>query len=223
MSTDIENAFPHLASAIEAAGNRFEQEVKHVQLPPAHFVCLEGQACSSLALVLSGTVRVYKSGGSGRELTLYRIERGGSCVLTASCILNRRQFPAHAVTETDVEAIVIPAATFSRWVAHYPEWQQYVFQLFSERLEAVIEVVEEVAFRRLDARLADHLLHMSHETDKPDGLHITHEAVAADLGSSREVISRLLKDFEREGLVSLSRGRIRLCDRAALQHRADRM
>ncbi len=223
MSTEILSAFPHLTSALASVGDHFTHTAKRINLPAGQFVGMEGQACSSLALVLGGTVRVYKSGGTGRELTLYRIERGDSCILTASCILNRRHFPAFAVTESEVDAIVIPAPAFSRWVIQHPEWQHYVFQLLSERLEAVIEVVEEVAFRRLDARLADHLLQMQAEAPGDGALHVTHEVVASDLGSSREVISRVLKEFEREGLVTLGRGMIRLQDTAALRQRAGRM
>lgn len=223
MLAEIDTLFPQLAAAINVVGERFHHEAKRARLPAGQFICLEGQACSSLALVLMGTVRVYKSGGSGRELTLYRIEKGGSCILTASCILNQRHFPAFAITETEVEAIVIPAPAFNRWVAEHNAWQHYVFQLLSERLEAVLEVVEEVAFRRLDARLADYLLHQSSQAAHADEVRTTHEAIAAELGSSREVISRLLKDFEREGMVALSRSRIRLQNGDSLRLRAGRL
>lgn len=223
MPLQVEPIFPHLHSAIAVLGDQFQREAKQIRIPAGQFICMQGQACSSLALVVSGSVRVYKSGGSGRELTLYRVEKGGSCILTASCILNQRHFPAYAVTETEVEAIVVPAPTFHRWVSEHSAWQQYVFQLLSERLEAVVEVVEEIAFRRLDSRLAAHLLQMNPESVASGDVHITHEALASELGSSREVISRLLKDFEREGLVSLRRGLIHLEDTAALAVRAGRM
>lgn len=214
----IEAAFPDLSAAIQALGERFFTEGRPLRLPSGEFICMEGQACSHLALVLDGSVRVYKSGESGRELTLYRVGRGDSCILTASCILNHRAFPAFAVTETEVEAFVIPAGVFNGWVEHHTSWQHYVFQLLSSRLERVIEVIEEVVFRRMDARLADYLLHrLGGGADRVDA---THEAIAADLGTSREVVSRLLKDFERDDLVRLGRGTIALTDRDRLAARA---
>ncbi len=222
MQNDLTDAFPQLNDAIQAVGDQFLQESQRVQLPVGQFVCMEGQACSHLALILSGTVRVYKSGETGREITLYRLSRGESCILTASCILNQRAFPAFAITETEVDGYVIPATTFHRWVDHYSPWQHYVFQLLSRRLESVIEVIEEVAFRRMDARLADYLLERAAQGGS-DALNATHEMIAADLGSSREVVSRLLKDFEREGLVLLGRGRIQLREIGKLQSRRDRV
>ena len=222
MLSDLTNAFPQLRDAIDAVGERFAQECQRITLPAGQFVCLEGQACSHLALVTRGSVRVYKSGETGREITLYRIAPGGSCILTASCILNQRSFPAFAVTETEVEGYVIPAQVFHQWVDRHTPWQQYVFQLLSERLESVIEVIEEVAFRRMDSRLAAHLLEKSKATGSLD-LHETHEMIAADLGSSREVVSRLLKDFEREGLVTLGRGQIHLKRTDPLEKRRDRV
>lgn len=222
MREEILAAFPQLRPALDAAGQRFVAEGRALRLDPGQFVCMQGQGCSHLALVLDGTVRVYKSGESGREITLYRVERGESCILTASCILNERPFPAYAVTETQVAACMIPASTFQRWVEAYREWQQYVFDLMARRLEAVIEVVEEVAFRRLDARLADYLLGEAGDEPQDAVIHATHEAIAAELGSSREVVSRLLKDFEREGLVGLSRGAVTVADPGGLGRRSVR-
>ncbi|GAB4348132.1 MAG: Crp/Fnr family transcriptional regulator [Gammaproteobacteria bacterium] len=222
MTSELAEAFPQLCSAIDAVGDHFARECQRVKLPPGQFICLEGQSCSQLALVVKGSVRVYKSGETGREITLYRVSPGGSCILTASCILNQRAFPAFAVAETEVEGYVIPAAVFQSWVEQHPPWRNYVFQLLSDRLESVIEVLEEVAFRRMDSRLAAHLLEKHAVTGSPE-LRETHEMIAADLGSSREVISRLLKDFEREGLVRLGRGQILILDTEALEARRDRM
>ena len=165
---------------------------------------MEGTLCSHLALVLNGQARVYKSGPEGRELTLYRVRPGESCILTTSCILSDRSFPAFAVAETELTARLVSAATVREWMQRYPTWRTYVFDLLARRLDAVIASVEEVAFRRLDARLATVLLE-AHDAADADTIHTTHEQLAADLGSAREVISRLLKHFERDGLVTLRR------------------
>jgi CRP/FNR family transcriptional regulator len=174
-----------------------------------------------MPLVLSGTVRVFKTGESGREITLYRLEAGEGCILTAACILNRLHFPAHAVTESSVNAFAIPADTFRDWVHHFDIWRDYVFQLLGRRLDTIIAVVEEVAFRRLDVRLVEYLTQaVARSGDKC--IRKTHEALAAELGSSREVISRLLKDFERAGLVVLARGSVTINEVDGLRTFADR-
>ncbi len=216
MPHPIADAYPSLEQALRVLGSEFEQVAKRAQLPTEQYICIEGQACSGLALLISGSVRVYKIAESGRELTLYRLDPGESCILTASCILSGRAFPAFAITESEVHAYTVPAPTFQRWVARYPEWQRYVFDILSRRLETVIEVVEEVAFRRLDARLADYLLAVATSAGEPAVLRATHELIAADLGSSREVVSRLLKDFQREGLIDMARGEVRILDASGL-------
>lgn len=183
-------------------------------MSPGAFICMEGTQCASLPLVFSGTARVYKMAETGREITLYRIEPGGSCIITASCLLSDRTFPAFAVAETEVEAVLIPMPVFHAWFRHHDAWRRYLFDLLSSRLASVIELVEEVAFQRMDVRLAAYLVHAA---DASGEIERTHEVVAVDLGTSREVISRLLKDFERRGFVVLSRGIIRVRDREGLR------
>lgn len=180
---------------------------QYISLPADHLVCLEGDMCHHLPLVVSGSVRVYKIGENGREITLYHLDSGDSCILTASCIISQKVFPAFAITETEVEAFIIPANSLREWVRYNPIWQEYIFGLLSQRLANVIEIIEEVAFRRMDCRIATYLLNNS---DNHLNLHTTHEAIAQELGSSREVISRILKNFEKQKLLSMSRGLIEL-------------
>lgn len=213
---DYDQIFPFLRSLDENARALFHLHAVPVTLPAGKFICMQGDLCGQVPLLLSGSARVYKTSESGREITLYRIEPGESCILTASCILSRAPFPAFAVSEEPVEAVVIPSATFAEWVNRYLPWREFVFDLLSRRFASVIEVVEEVAFRRMDSRVAEYLLE---RIDGEDGTKITHEKIAFDLGSSREVISRILKDFEREGLVRLSRGMIRIADAGKLKER----
>ena len=205
--------FPFLKAADKAFLDVFFERGMRVALPAGQFICLEGNYCVHLPLVLAGTARVYKVAESGREITLYRIDPGESCILTASCILGHRDFPAFAVAETAVEAIAIPAGELPAWFNRHEAWRNYLFELLSRRLGGVIELVEEVAFRHMDARLAAYLLQ---DASAAGAVERTHEAVAADLGTSREVVSRLLKDFEQAGLVALSRGSIHIHDRAGL-------
>ena len=186
-----------------------------VNLSAEQFICLEGDFCQHLPLVISGSVRVYKIGETGREITLYHLEPGDSCIMTASCILSQKEFPAFAVTETEVEAFTIPAHNLREWVKQNTVWQDYIFGLLSQRLSNVIEIVEEVAFQRMDCRIASYLLKIG--DNNAENIPITHEEIAQELGTSREVVSRILKTFEQQGLLHLSRGKIQLQNRQKLE------
>lgn len=190
---------------------RLLQSGAAVHLPPDAHICIQGQRCSHLALVLEGTARVYKLGESGREITLYRIDAGECCILTASCILSQGPFPAFAVAETEVRGVLLPAERIRDWMAADPTWRDYLWRLLADRLGEVIGLVEEVAFKRMDLRIAQDLLRRLATTGS-DTLRITHQQIAADLGTSREVVSRILKDLEARGAVTLGRGSIRVRD-----------
>ncbi|NEN91318.1 MAG: Crp/Fnr family transcriptional regulator [Okeania sp. SIO3H1] len=204
----IGSTFPFWENLDYEAKKKLLTNVKKISFSPSQFVCLEGDICHHLPLIISGNVRVYKIGESGREITLYHLEKGDSCIMTASCIISKKVFPAFAIAETEVEALIIPANSLKKWVTHNTIWQEYIFGLLSQRLANVIEIIEEVAFRRMDSRIASYLLH--NVNSKTKTVEITHEAIAQELGSSREVVSRILKTFERQKLLSLSRGKIEL-------------
>ena len=195
--------------------SRLHEAGTPVTLDASQYICMEGSLCQGLAIVIDGVARVYKIAENGREITLYRLHQGDTCILTASCLLSGNAFPAFALTETTLKALIIPEHTFRDWVNEYEEWRTYVFNLIYSRLQSVITLVEEVTFRRLDVRLADYLLARMEEHGG-DSLRATHESIAFDLGTSREVISRLLKEFEHEGLVGLERGGILLQNREGL-------
>lgn len=187
----------------------------HQKLPKDKIISVEGDSCSFFSFLLKGVIRVYKIGSSGREITLYRINQGGSCILTASCILSSKKFPAMAVTEEDTEVISFPADLFKDWVSRYSVWQQYVFNLVSERLSDVISVVEEIAFKKVDLRIVEKLIHFLSENINP--IELTHQELASDIGTSREVVSRILKDFEEKKIISISRGQIKILDKEKLE------
>lgn len=190
-----------------------------VSLKRGQNICHEGDSCSQLALVMSGSARVFKLAESGREITLYRVEPGECCILTASCMLSQRVFPANATVETDLDAVLIPEARVLKWMTSSVSWRRFLWNLLAERLGDVISLVEEVAFRRMDERLGEYLA--NHGVEKGPVLLATHSQIAADLGTSREVISRMLKDFELRGLLRLSRGRIELGDLQSLRNQSD--
>jgi CRP/FNR family transcriptional regulator len=210
-------ALPVLRQADAQMRDEFKQNAYMARIPAGRDVFAEGDRAEGIALLLNGVVRVYKIGETGREITLYRFGTGESCVLTANAILSQKTFPALATVEEDAEAIMIPADTFRLWVGRSDLWRGFVFDLLSQRLATMLAVVDEVTFRRMDSRLAALLLERS-ALENP--IRTTHQEIAAELGSSREVISRILADFAALGFVSLSRGTIEVLDRSALMDRA---
>ena len=201
----IVQSMPFLQDADAALVREFQQAASFAHIPVGHDVFVEGDRVNGIALLISGVVRVYKIGETGREITLYRFGTGQSCILSANAILNQKAFPAIATVEQEAEAVLIPADTFREWVRRYDLWRDFVFDLLSQRLSTVMAVVEEVAFRRMDARLASFLLDQA-RVQNP--MRFTHQQVASELGTSREVISRLLEDFAERGLIRSSRGEI---------------
>jgi len=216
-NTEFKRVFqilPILQRAEPELVREFQRVASIAKIRAGNDVFLENDQVDAIALLISGVVRVYKIGETGREITLYRFGNGESCILTANAILSQKTFPAIAVVEQDAEAVMIPAEVFRQWVAKYDLWREFLFDLLSQRLSSVMAIVDEVAFRRMDERLASLLLTRS-RIQNP--MRITHQDIAAELGSSREVISRLLEDFSKRGLVRVARGEIEILDKAGLQ------
>lgn len=207
--THIQQALPVLKHADLQYVRDFQSEAFIARIPAGKDVFIEGDRVETIALLISGMVRVYKIGETGREITLYRFGQGESCILTANAILSRKSFPAIATVEKDVEAVIIPADVFRDWVRRYDLWREFVFALLADRLSAVMAVVDEVVFQRMDRRVAAWLLAKS-TLQFP--IRVTHQEIAAELGSSREVISRLLEDFSQKGLIASGRGTIEILD-----------
>lgn len=208
---------PILEHAEPGLLREFQQKAFFARIPAGHDVFVEGDRADAIALLISGVVRVYKIGETGREITLYRFGNGESCILTANAILSQKNFPAIATVEKEAEAVMIPAETFRDWVRRYDLWREFVFDLLSERLSSVMATVEEVAFRRMDQRLATFL---TERFGQSDTIQITHQEIAAELGSSREVISRILEDLSALGIIGVSRGTIKVLDRETLRARS---
>ena len=175
---------------------------------------MEGDEAEAIAVLLSGSVRVYKISETGREITLYRFGHGESCILTANAILNQKTFPAIATIEADAEAVMIPAEVFRDWIKRFDAWREFVFDLLSDRLSAILSVVDEVVFQRMDKRVAAWL---TAKATQNASIRTTHQEIASELGSSREVISRILDDLSQRGLVESGRGYIDILDYEALQ------
>jgi CRP/FNR family transcriptional regulator len=190
-----------------------------VDLPADQPVFHAGSPCQSYVLVASGQIRVQVIGEGGREAVLYRVLPGQSCVLTTCCILAGDDYPAEGYTEGPVRALVFSKPQFDRALETAPAFRRFVFQNLGKRLTEVVTRMEELAFRPVDRRLADLLL----DRADPAGLvTATHQTVAIELGTAREVVSRLLKRLEADGTVRLGRSSIEVRDRDALERRAGR-
>jgi CRP/FNR family transcriptional regulator len=205
----IIRSLPWLTRADPDLVREFRENAFLSSVPPGKDVFIEGDSVQAIPLLISGVVRVYQIGETGREVTLYRFRPGESCVLTANAILRRQSFPAIATVEEQAEAVMIPADCFRDWVRRHELWRDFYFDLVSQRLASVMGIVEEVAFRRLDARVASLLLGRA-ESENP--VRITHQEIASELGSSREVISRILEDFSGRGAIRTERGAVEVLD-----------
>jgi CRP/FNR family transcriptional regulator len=213
----VGQSLPFLQEAGPEMVREFLANAYYARIPAERDIFAEGDRAHAIALLLSGRVRVYKIGENGREITLYRFGSGESCVLTANAILSHQTFPALATVESDVEAIMIPADVFRGWINCFEPWRNFVFNLLAQRLANMLVVVDEVTFQRMDARLANLLIRRG-QMQNP--ISATHQELASELGSSREVISRLLADFADEGLINMMRGRIEIINQQALAARA---
>lgn len=170
--------------------------------------------CTAFILLGAGAIRVTKPALSGREILLYRVEPGDSCILTVSCLLGNAAYPARGVAESDLVAYAIGHPFFSHLMGSSNAFREFVFRCFSERMTHLMALVEEVAFRQLDQRLAALLV------ERGPIIQATHQMVADEVGSAREVVSRILKHFEDLGYVRLERGRILIIQVGALAHYA---
>ncbi len=213
----IAQALPILRQASPQLIRDFQTAAYFAKIPAGKDVFIEGDTVDTIALLISGVVRVYKISETGREITLYRFGLGESCILTANAILSQHSFPAIATVEKDAEAVMIPADTFRDWVSRYDLWRGFVFDLLTQRLSSMMTIVDEVAFRRLDTRVAAFLLDRGRLRNP---VPVTHQEIAAELGSSREVVSRVLEDFSDQGLTRSMRGSVVILDFNLLEKRA---
>lgn len=207
-----EASFPDFIKHADAAMLSLMESATVANIPGGQQVFGSGSVCENYLLLIKGSVKAQLLSENGREMLLYRVLPGDSCVLTTSCLLAGDSYPAEAFTEEDVSAFVISSHAFYRCMEHSAFFREFVFKNFAARLSSVIGRMDEVVFVGIDGRLAKELLSTDEKTIK-----ITHQALATKLGSVREVISRHLKQFEAKGWVSLSRGTVKIIDSEALK------
>lgn len=202
-------AFPFVEAISQDARETLLSAGVRVALAKGQYAFGMGSMCESFLLLTEGSVRVATS-MEDRRLLLYRVSRGESCILTTSCIMGGEKYPADGIIESDAVAIALPEKAFHRLLQAAPPFREFVFSTFSSRIANFVRLLQEVAFKKLDRRIAKHLLGLQTES-------ITHQAIASELGTVREIVSRILKSFESDGLIALSRNRVSIVDRSRLE------
>jgi CRP/FNR family transcriptional regulator len=213
MDTDdarLYRLFPALAGLPQELAAELASRLQWVSVPAGALMFDAGTPCAGLPLVLEGSIRVSKRSDSGREIGLYRVIPGEICLISLSCLLGGDDYAATGIAAEPVRLAALPRALFLRLVEGHAPFRETVFHLYAERLAGLMQLVEEVAFRHLDERLAAWL------AERAPHIHLSHQAIAQELGSVREIVSRLLKQFEEHGWVRLHRGHVEVLDPVGL-------
>jgi CRP/FNR family transcriptional regulator len=211
----VVDAYPSLLLAKSPLGVELAQAAMLMKAPLGRELMAAGDRAEAVPLLIAGQVRVFTVGESGREITLYRFGGGECCVLTVESLLGKHCFAANARVEDDAELVLIPAAVFDEWMARYPEWRAFVFDAMARRLSGLLTTLEDVAFRRMDVRVAALLATRCQAPSNEVAL--THQEIANELGTAREVVSRVLEDLQGRGVIRRARGTIVIADRARLE------
>jgi CRP/FNR family transcriptional regulator len=211
LSSALGAQYPSVAALDPATRDKvLTHDAQTIDAPAGTVLFDEGAPCRGFPLVLDGEIRVARGSPQGRSLELYRVSPGELCVVSTSCVFGRHAMVAHGIAARPTRLVVLSPPGFDAWCAQ-ESFRRFVFGVFAERLADLMALVEAVAFQRLDQRLATALL--GHGVV----VHASHQALADQLGTVREIVTRLLKQFERSGWVRLARERIELVDAAALR------
>ena len=215
-SADWIDSLPALA-ALEPEARALVADLQPMEIEAGRTLFSPGAACSGFAMVLAGSIRVGLNSETGRALVLYRVGADEVCVQTTLCLMAGQDYSAEGVTETKVTLVMIPATRFDRLMAMSKVFRTFVFQRFGARLQDISRLLETVAFARVDARIAQVLLARA---DAEGRVAATHQALAEEVGTAREVVSRQLDALAKAGLVRTARGEVTVLNRPALEGRA---
>ena len=216
-SAILERLFPFIANVDARLRREFESACSLHSMEQGSQLAGSDASCRFMTFVVAGCIKIYTLSPEGREITLFRVEPGECCIMSAACILSGRPFPAMAVAEEAVTAVSLPGEAFLDFFGRSAALRQHVMGMFADRFAAMSILVEEVTFSRMDKRLAKFLL----QKQRQEKLETTHEAIASELGTAREVVGRLLNGFQKKGYVRLSRGELLIEDATALRRLAE--
>lgn len=210
---DLVELYPVLADLSDDGLRRLRERSRTLKVPAGTLLFDDHQICQGFPFVIAGGIRVVKAAANGRELPLYRVTPGETCVISTACLLGTSAYSARGVAESESELLLLPPSDFDALLAE-PAFRRFVFGLFAERIADLMQRIEDVAFRRLDQRLAGLLL------GKGRIVRGTHQQFADELGSVREIVSRLLKGMADQGLVRLGREQVEVLNPAGLRRLA---
>lgn len=171
----------------------------------------EGQTCENIPLVLSGVIRIYKISPSGRELTIFRAKAGDTCLVSLACRLKGEDFPAIAENEVDTTMFMIPLSAYNMYLNNHLEWKDFLITTLYDRMIESMQVVQSIAFDSINKRIGQWMI-VQMDKFGSNEIHATHETIAAELGTAREVVSRVLGELKDIGVIVLSRGKIKVID-----------
>lgn len=211
----IDELFPVLAHLPEQDRRHLFATGQVVSLPKNQMLMQQNQQCLFIPFVMSGILRIYKLSPNGREMTLYRIGPGETCLVSIACQLKGEDFPALAQVEEKAQLFMLPTGVYHALLDQNVAWKDFLITSIYEHLTEVMQTLEAVAFDRMDYRLIRWLLEKTN--DKPGMIRYTHEAIAIELGTAREVITRLLGELKSKGVISLGRERIEIKNAALLK------
>lgn len=210
------SAFPDLAGLEDAAKALLLNNARIVEAPIGTVGYREGGPCGAYVMRLAGKSRVFKMSASGREILLYRVSAGETCVITTTCLLGNSEYPASTVVEEAITDVIVPSAAFNQLMIDSKVFRTFVMTNYGALISDLIVLLDEVAFHSIDARLAKLLLEAG-----SDSVQRTHQQIADELGTAREVVSRQVKRLEQKNWVALGRGQVDILDRAALTQLAN--
>ncbi|VAW68747.1 transcriptional regulator, Crp/Fnr family [hydrothermal vent metagenome] len=211
----LKNLYPEVENLLAPVSQEILESGKQVRVPAGTRLYTEAEHCERFMWLLEGTVRVFKNSPEGREITLYRVRPGDVCVLSLQSLLCGEGFPAEATAESDLLGLSLTLSEFNRALDQSDDFRRYLLKILSQRIGNVMKLVSEVTFQRLDLRLAC-LMGQLFERSNGEPVKITHAQIARELGTTREMISRILKEFEHQNCIRLQRGEVHLISREGL-------
>jgi CRP/FNR family transcriptional regulator len=209
VNTTITDRFPIFFE--EGLKKELNSVSKLYRVPAGDIIMDIDQSIDQIPLVIKGSIKISREDEEGNEIFLYYLEPGHACATSITCCLSGQRSTIRAIAEDDTEYLGIPVQYSDEWMLKYKTWKNFVMNTYSERFEELLKAIDQLAFKKMDERLAKYL-HDKADLHDDSVIHISHQEIAYDLNTSREVISRLLKQLERIGSIKLGRNRIVILD-----------